>query len=83
MEDERSELARESNDWYPCKLPKNGQLMKVQFVVLQPEEPIPEKKKEEPPKPVKKSETASHFINLFRYSNWSEFINFFFSRFLV
>lgn len=52
-EEERSELARESNDWYPCRLPKSGQLMKVQFV-LQPQDP-PERKREEPPRP-KKSE---------------------------
>lgn len=58
MDEERSELARDSNDWFPCRMPKTGQMMKVQFVLHQPDEPIVEKKKEEPAKTQKKADST-------------------------
>lgn len=58
MDEERSELARDSNDWFPCRLPKTGQMMKVQFVLHQPDEPAVDKKKEEPAKTQKKADST-------------------------
>jgi Cu/Ag efflux protein CusF len=40
--------------------------MKVQFVINQPEEPVVEKKKEEPPKIVKKVDTTFDLLSLFQ-----------------
>lgn len=39
-------MVREGNDWLSCRMPKNGAIMRVQFVVQQPEEVIPERKRE-------------------------------------
>jgi hypothetical protein len=33
VEENRSDLNRDSGAWYPCKLPKNGNTVKVQFVL--------------------------------------------------
>lgn len=38
IEEERSDgpALKDGVDWLPCKLPKNGTMIKVQFVVQQP-----------------------------------------------
>jgi hypothetical protein len=59
---------KESNDWLQCRMPKNGALMRVQFVVQQPEEPVPERRREreEPVRAAKKSDTSFDLLSLFQ-----------------
>jgi hypothetical protein len=33
MEEEKSEQLNENSGWYECRLPKDGSLIKVQFVL--------------------------------------------------